>query len=603
MWRMAKRNALITRLSAVETLGATSIIVTDKTGTLTENRMSATTVLLADVDIELGEELDLPSSVVLDELLVAAALCNNASLQQAAEADTNGVGDPTEVALLAAAAKRGIWREALLKKAPEIHEDPFDPVSKRMATVHDDGEKYTVAVKGSPEIIMSICHSVRTCDGVVPLEDREVQSWLTRVEQLCGQGLRTIAVARKSVDALGVNPYGDLILLGVIGLEDPVRDGIQDAISQCHSAGVSVVMATGDHANTARNIATKIGIIDESSDARQSLGGEDVDRLLAEGRNEELLAVRVFSRVTPEQKLRLINLYQQQEHVVAMTGDGVNDAPALKKADIGIAMGVRGTAVAKEASDMVLQDDEFSTIVVAIGHGRVILQNIRRFVVYLLSCNSSEVLIVSLATITGAPLPLLPLQILFLNLVTDVFPALALSVGPDQPSLMRMAPRPAGEGLLTRRHWLEIALYGVIMAIVVLAAMAVASFCFEFDREKTVTVAFCTLALAQIWHVFNMRASQGRLFDNEIVRNVWIWLALGLCLILIFAAVYLPPLSNVLRLTDPGRSGWLLILAFSLVPLFVAPAVRYVARAVQPAVHRYIPLGTSGESCAKIPRS
>jgi len=420
---------------------------------------------------------------------------------------------------------------------------------------------------------------VQTCDGVVPLKDNDIQNWLTRVEQLCGRGLRTIAVARKSVDALDVDPYDDLILLGVIGLEDPVRDGIQDAISRCHSAGVSIVMVTGDHAKTAKNIATKIGVIDESSDTQQSLGGEDVDRLFAEGRTEELLAVRVFSRVTPEQKLQLIDLYQQQEHVVAMTGDGVNDAPALKKADIGIAMGVRGTAVAKEASDMVLQDDEFSSIVAAVGHGRVILQNIRKFVVYLLSCNSSEVLIVSLATITGAPLPLLPLQILFLNLVTDVFPALALSVGPEQPSLMKMAPRPAGEGLLTRRHWLEIAVYGVIMAIVVLAAMAIAFFFFEFDREKAVTVAFCTLALAQLWHVFNMRASQGRPFDNEIVRNVWIWLALGLCLILIFAAVYLPPLSNVLQLTDPGRSGWLLILSLSLVPLFVAPAVRYVARA------------------------
>jgi Ca2+-transporting ATPase len=578
MWRMAKRNALITKLSAVETLGTTSVILTDKTGTLTENRMSATTVLLADVDIEFGEELDVPSSAVLDELLVAAALCNNASLQQTVEADTSGVGDPTEVALLVAAANRGIWREALLKKAPEIHEDPFDPVSKRMATVHDDGEKYTVAVKGSPEIILSICRSVQTCDGVVPLKDNDIENWLTRVEQLCGRGLRTIAIARKSVDALDMDPYDDLILLGVIGLEDPVRDGVRDAIGRCHSAGVSIVMVTGDHAKTARNIATKIGVIDESSDAHQSVGGEDVDRLFAEGRTEELLAVRVFSRVTPEQKLQLINLYQQQEHVVAMTGDGVNDAPALKKADIGIAMGVRGTAVAKEASDMVLQDDEFSSIVAAVGHGRVIVQNIRKFVVYLLSCNSSEVLIVSLATITGAPLPLLPLQILFLNLVTDVFPALALSVGPEQPSLMKMAPRPAGEGLLTRRHWLEIALYGVVMAIVVLAAMTIAFLCFEFGREKAVTVAFCTLALAQIWHVFNMRASRGRLFDNEIVRNVWIWLALGLCLLLTFAAVYLPPLSNILRLTDPGRSGWLLILVLSLVPLFIAPAVRYVAR-------------------------
>ena len=577
-WLMAKRNALITKLSAVETLGATSIILTDKTGTLTENRMSATTVLLADADVELTDELEVTSPAILDELLTAAALCNNASLQQTVDADSSGVGDPTEVALLVAAAKRDIWRETLLKEAPEVHEDPFDPASKRMATVHDYGGTFTVAVKGSPEIILSNCGSVRTKDGVVPLDGDAVQRWIGRVEDLCASGLRTIAIASKSVDAPDVDPYDNLILLGVIGLEDPVRDGIQEAISQCHSAGVSVVMVTGDHAKTAKNIAQKIGVTDDSDDVGSFLEGDSVDSLFAEGRIQDLLDVRVFSRVTPEQKLQLISLYQEQEHVVAMTGDGVNDAPALKKADIGIAMGIRGTAVAKEAAEVILQDDEFGTIVAAIGHGRVILQNIRKFVVYLLSCNCSEVIVVCLATITGAPLPLLPLQILFLNLVTDVFPALALSVGPGEPSLMKSAPRPAGERLLTRRHWLEIGLYGVFMAVVVLAAMATAVLYLGFDRDKAVTVAFCTLALAQIWHVFNMRDSNGRFIDSEIIHNVWIWLALGLCLLLIFAAVYLPALSDVLRLVNPGYGGWLLILAFSLLPLLAAPAIRYVGR-------------------------
>ena len=578
-WLMAKRNALITKLSAVETLGATSIILTDKTGTLTENRMSATTVLLADAEVELTDELEVASPAMLDELLTAAALCNNASLQQTADDDSSGVGDPTEVALLVAAAKRDIWRENLLREAPEVHEDPFEPASKRMATVHDYGGKLTVAVKGSPEIILSNCDSVRTKDGVVPLDGDEVKRWISRVGDLCASGLRTIAIASKSVDAPDANPYENLILLGVIGLEDPVRDGIQEAISQCHSAGVSVVMVTGDHAKTAKNIAQKIGVTDDSDDVGSFLEGDSVDGLFADGRVQDLLKVRVFSRVTPEQKLQLINLYQEQQHVVAMTGDGVNDAPALKKADIGIAMGIRGTAVAKEAAEVILQDDEFGTIVAAIGHGRVILQNIRKFVVYLFSCNCSEVIVVCLATITGAPLPLLPLQILFLNLVTDVFPALALGVGPGEPSLMKSAPRPAGERLLTGRHWLEIGLYGVLMALVVLAAMATAVLYFGFDRDKAVTVAFCTLALAQMWHVFNMRDSSGRFVDSEIVRNVWVWLALGLCLLLILAAVYLPALSDVLRLVNPGYGGWLVILVFSLLPLLAAPAVRYVGRA------------------------
>jgi len=576
MWRMAKRNALITKLSAVETLGATSVILTDKTGTLTENRMTATTVLLADVDISLEEPFDATVTAPLDDLLISAALCNNAALQRTTETDPQGVGDPTEIALLIAASQRGIWREELLEKAPEVYEDAFDPDSKRMATVHKCNGAYTVAVKGAPEVVLSSCRNVHTNAGVVPLDEQELQRWLGRVEHLCGRGLRTIGVAEKSVDTVDTDPYADLTLHGVVGLEDPAREGIEDAINRCRDAGISVVMVTGDHAETARNIAAEIGVIDESTDVRQFLGGETVDRLFEEAQDEELLAARVFSRVTPEQKLKLIDLHQRQEHVVAMTGDGVNDAPALKKADIGIAMGIRGTAVAKEAAKMVLQDDDFGTIVAAIGQGRVIFENIRKFVVYLLSCNSSEVLVVSLATIAGAPLPLLPLQILFLNLVTDVFPALALGVGPGRTSLMKKKPRPASERILMRRHWIEIGLYGAVMAIVVLAAMATSLFYLEFERERAVTVSFCTLALAQLWHVFNMRGNLKHVVNNEVTRNIWIWLALALCLVLVLVAVYTPVLSDVMELSDPGAAGWLVIIIGSLVPLLVAPVVKYV---------------------------
>ncbi len=577
MWRMAKRNALITKLSAVETLGATSVILTDKTGTLTENRMSVTTALLADADIAVEGSIDAASAALLDDLLTTAALCNNASLQRTADADAHGVGDPTEVALLVAASQRGIWREDLLGQAPEVHEDPFDSESKRMATVHNRDGEYIVAVKGAPEAILSSCRDVHTSGGVIPLDDQGLQRWLSRVEQLCGHGLRTIALAKKSIDTVDADLYSDLTLHGVVGLEDPAREGIQDAIKRCQDAGVSVVMVTGDHAETAKNIAAKIGVIDEPANVQQFLGGEAVDRLFEEARIEELLAARVFSRVTPEQKLQLIDLYQQEEYVVAMTGDGVNDAPALTQADIGIAMGVRGTAVAKEAAEMVLQDDDFGTIVVAIGHGRAIFENIRKFVVYLLSCNTSEILVVSLATIAGLPLPLLPLQILFLNLVTDVFPALALGVGPGRASLMKKKPRPAGERILMRQHWIEIGLYGAIMALTVLSAMAIAIVCLGFERKEAVSVSFCTLALAQLWHVFNMRGSLRRFFHNEITHNVWIWLALALCLVLTLAAVYTPVLRDVMKLSDPGAAGWLVIVIASLVPLVVAPVVRYVA--------------------------
>jgi len=447
-----------------------------------------------------------------------------------------------------------------------------------MATVHKINGKYRVAVKGAPEVILSSCSTVYTNAGVIPLDDQDSQNWLGRIETLCGRGLRTIAIADKSVDAVDGELYTELTLHGVVGLEDPARDGVDEAITRCREASISVVMVTGDHAETARNIAAEIGVVDSTADTSHFLGGAEVDRLFDEARRTELLATRVFSRVTPEQKLKLIDLYQQTGHVVAMTGDGVNDAPALKKADIGVAMGVRGTAVAKEAASMVLQDDEFGTIVTAIEHGRAIFENIRKFVVYLLSCNISEVLIVSLATIAGAPLPLLPLQILFLNLVTDVFPALALGVGPGQDTLMKRKPRPMSEGILTRRHWIETGLHGVVMALVVLSAMAISLRFLGFEREQAVTVSFCTLALAQLWHVFNMRSDLGRVINNEITRNVWIWLALALCLVLVLAAVYVPVLRTVMQLSSPGVAGWLVISVASLVPLITAPVVRRIAR-------------------------
>ena len=580
MWRMAKRNALITRLSAVETLGATSVILTDKTGTLTENRMTVTTVLLPGNDIEMEESVDSVSAALLDKLLTMAALCNNSTLQRTGESGTDAVGDPTEVALLDAAARRGIRREEILEQMPEVHEDAFDPDSKRMATVHQHDGNYVVAVKGAPEAILPLCKAARTSDGTLPLGDKELRDWSGRVDHLCARGLRTIAIAGKSMSARDSDPYSGLAFHGVVGLEDPAREGIGDAIERCHDAGVLVVMVTGDHAETARNIAAKTGIADEADHADHAglfLGGDVVDRLFAEDSDKELLAARVFSRVTPEQKLKLIDLYQRHEHVVAMTGDGVNDAPALKKADIGIAMGVRGTAVAKEAAAMVLQDDDFNTIVGAIEQGRAIFENIRKFAIYLLSCNISEVLIVSLAIVAGAPLPLLPLQILFLNLVTDVFPALALGVGPGRTSLMTKKPRPSGERILMRRHWVEIGLYGAVMACIVLAAMALALSVLQFDYLKSMTVAFCTLAFAQLWHVFNMRGNLRQLVDNEITRNKWIWMALVLCVVLVLAAVYSPVLRDVMKLSDPGMAGWLLITTASLVPLAASPVVRFVS--------------------------
>ncbi|MDJ0938674.1 MAG: cation-translocating P-type ATPase [Woeseiaceae bacterium] len=546
MWRMARHNALISRLSAVETLGATSVILTDKTGTLTENRMTVTRVSVADSDVELPDDHPL-----VRKLLIAACLCSNASLR-IEDGEMQSVGDPTEVALLAAAWQQGLRREALLEEMPELREIAFDPETKRMATLHAAAHGLLFAVKGAPEAILPLCTGMATRRGTVPLDAADRRRFEDRVEALGQRGLRTLALARKKASNPQTEPYADLELLGIVGLEDPPRHGVGDAIRRCQRAGVRVVMVTGDHHATAKNIGDELGI-DE-----------------------------VHARVTPVEKLELIDSYQRRNEVVAMTGDGVNDAPALKKADIGVAMGVRGTAVAKEAAAMVLLDDDFGTIVEAVAQGRTIFENIRKFVVYLLSCNISEVLIVSIATLAGAPLPLLPLQILFLNLVTDVFPALALGLGEGSPALMRQKPRSTAERVLMPRHWVRIGLRGLVIALSVLGSMSLAFYALEFDYEQAVTVSFTTLALAQVWHVFNMRNDESHPFVNEITRNIWIWVAVVLCVVLVLLAVYVPVLNGVLRLVDPGADGWLLILGMSFVPVVVAPLLRRFSRSPPP---------------------
>lgn len=589
MWRMAQRNALIRNLSAVETLGATSVILTDKTGTLTENLMTVTTLQIPGVDerIELADFKDTveaaesirhresKTSALVEELLSAATLCNNASFEGADNGSTHNVGDPTEVALLAAAREFGIRRSELLERQPELLRIPFDSESKRMATIHDSEAGVLIAVKGAPESVLPLCSRIRTVDGTINFAGKDRDRWLAYVNEFGDRGLRTLAIATKKSPQYRNDAYEELTLLGIVGLEDPPREGVKSAIEQCHACGISVVMVTGDHIATAREIAYELGIAERSAGVSTTVDGPQLSRLLIPSKYAQLTQSRVFSRVTPGQKLALINFYQKQGCVVAMTGDGVNDAPALKKADIGIAMGIRGTAVAKDASHMVLQDDEFGTIVAAISQGRAIYENIRKFVMYLLSCNISEILIVALAIIAGAPLPLMPLQILFLNLVTDVFPALALGVGEGSPELMKNKPRPANQALLTRNHWIRIGLYGALISATVLGAMSIAVFVLEFDMQRAVTVSFCTLAFAQLAHVFNMRDNVRDIRSNEITRNPWIWIAVVVCIVAIIVVIYTPLFSNALSLSDPGIAGWLVILPMSLLPLVFAPLLTW----------------------------
>ena len=571
MWRMAQRNALINQLSAVETLGATNVICTDKTGTLTENRMTVTDVTLSSGDVDLASK-GAPDDVsdALRAALEIGALCNNASLTNTDETSVNGVGDPLEVALLAAAQRAGLDRATLVETAPEVREEAFDPDIRMMATFHetDDGE-YRVAVKGAPEAVFDVCADVRSNGSTSPLDDDARSEWDARNDAMAEDGLRLIAVAEKTVDDLNADPYESLTLVGLVGLMDPPRRDVRDALDECQDAGVRVVMVTGDQPVTARNIALEVGLVEEIDD--DIMLGQELDdpASLTEDDRRRLIDAPIFARVSPAQKLDLIALHQSTGNVVAMTGDGVNDAPALKKADIGVAMGQRGTQVAREAADMVLKDDAFATIVAAVEQGRVIFTNIRRFVLYLLSCNVSEVMIIGLATLAGATLPILPLQILFLNLVTDVFPALALGVGEGGKGIMKQPPRDPGEPIIGRSHWRAIAGYGGLITAAVLGAFALAFAWLELAPSGAVTISFLTLAFAQLWHVFNMREAGSGLLSNEIVRNPWVWGAVALCVGLLIAAVYVPTLASVLKVTDPGPRGWGLVIGMSLLPLIL----------------------------------
>jgi P-type Ca2+ transporter type 2C len=578
MRRMARRNAVVKRLAAVEILGATDVVFTDKTGTLTENRMTVAELALPDGVVRLdaakrafdrgGAPVDAAGSASLRRALEVGALCNGASL------DGDGVGDPLEIALLAAARAGGVEAKALAARFPRVREIAFDPAVRMMATMHRDGaDGLRVAVKGAPEVVLAAATRVAGPHGARPLDAAERRAILAHNDDLAARGRRVLALAEGVPNAPDADAFADLAFVGLVALEDPPRADVRDAVLACRRAGIRVVMVTGDQRATAQSIARSVGIAE--GDAPVVLGSD-----LAAGTvsDEQLLAASIFARTTPEQKLALVARHRERGHVVAMTGDGVNDAPALEKADIGIAMGRRGTEVAREAADVVLRDDAFSTIVAAIAQGRVIFHNIRCFVVYLLSCNASEIAVVGLASALAMPLPILPLQILFLNLVTDVFPALALGAGEGSPSAMHRAPRDRGEQILERRHWRTIAASGLLITAAVLGALAIALRALHATERAAVTISFLTLAFAQLWYIFAMRGRRSGLVRNEITRNPWVWAALALCAGLLLAAVHLAPLARVLALDAPTAAGWILVAVASAAPCAVMLAAAGMSR-------------------------
>jgi len=549
MLRLSKKKVLVRKLAAVETLGGTNIILTDKTGTLTENQLA--------VEETVCNSKDPKSNEKLMEIMV---LCNNAAINH----DQKNVGDPVEIALL-------LWAN---KVSPDFirqsqdqwsktGEVPFESETRIMTTFHKKGELSQASMKGSTSAVLENCKYSEQDGSIKELDEVAKSYWLEQTELLSAKGLKVLAGAYQVSKDTNLEKAEDLIMAGLVGLQDPARPDVFDAIAECHHAGIRVVMVTGDHPETSRAIAKNIGLINEQHNL--VIEGKDLD--FGENDRKKLLDASVFSRVSPEQKLRLVEYYQSQGLVVAMTGDGVNDAPALKKADIGVAMGLRGTEVAKEAADMILQDDSFSSIVLAIKQGRIIFNNIRNFVIYLLSCNLSEILVVSTAAFMSWGSPLLPLQILFLNIVTDVFPALALGMGQSNKKSVLEEPRTINEPILTNTHWKSLVVYALILTFSVLGVYFYASKSLGFEEMKTNNLAFFTLAFAQLLHPFNLIKRGENIFKNGIVRNLHLWGAIVLCTILLLAASSVSPFDSLLNLAFPTIEMWILIAIGSFMPV------------------------------------
>ena len=570
--RMARRNALVKRLSSVETLGSAQVILTDKTGTLTEGRMRVAKVVTAHTTFALESDTsELLDNSVGEALVKAAIVCTDGDLDE-------DKGDPMDLALLELGRNLDRTRESLLDGSSLIETVPFDSDSQMMATFYGDEAEndISVAVKGAPEAVLEASNSQGDDSGESPLDDDERDQWLERNDELAREGLRVVAVGRRQVEEMTDQPYSNLTLLGLVGFWDPPRDGIVDSVEECRGAGIRVVMVTGDHAVTARNIAQRVGIAGEDTEVVSSDDVDDPDEE-EESERDRLREIDVFARVTPENKLDLITLHQQAGTVVAMTGDGINDAPALEKANIGIAMGKRGTQVAREAADIVLLDDAFSTIVTAIRYGRTVFTNIRKFVVFLLSGNLAEILAVVVATLAGLPLPLLPLQILYINFVADVFPALALGFGSPSRDVMAEPPRDPSEPILARRQWVEVSAWGTLIAGTVLGALLIGMSGLEITAGEIASVTFLTFGFARVWHVFNMRRQDSNLFVNEVTTNPYSWAAVAIGVGLMLLAAFFGPLSELLSIGSLDINRWLLVLGASLIPLIVGQAMRSIS--------------------------
>jgi Ca2+-transporting ATPase len=580
--RMIKANAIIRQLPAVETLGCATVICSDKTGTLTQNKMKVQRYWIDGRDISVTEDHKLKELAQTDQVfrqaLLIGALCNNVQVDDRTR-NVKMIGDPTEVALVEAAYSADLTKVKLEHDYRLVREVPFDSERKRMTAVVRCRDEFLAYVKGAPGIILERSTKILTADGVKPLTPQDKRRILSGVEVYAGEALRVLALAYRTVPAPNIGEQtleSDLIFVGYAGMIDPPRLEVKKSIRQAKRAGIRTIMVTGDHKLTARAIAEQLGL-GHNGEVRVMTGAE-WELLDSYQQREVVKNVDVFARVAPQHKLSIVRALQKNGEVVGMTGDGVNDAPAVKEADIGIAMGISGTDVTREASDMVLADDNYQTIIAAIREGRSIYDNIRKFIRYLLACNVGEVLTMFAATLAGLPLPLVPIQILWMNLVTDGLPAIALGVDPGDEDLMDRPPRDPNESIFARRLHIKIGFTGTLISLCTLAVFIYALWQNPNDVVKARTLAFTTLVMAQLIYVFECRSEYHSIFEVGFFTNMYLVAAVLLSVGTHVLVLYQPWLQGVFQTTALNLNDWILVLFFAGATLVVDTIIRMAKR-------------------------
>jgi len=599
MQRMLKRHALLRKLPAVETLGSATIICADKTGTMTQNQMVVVRLWTDDCLLVVtgegyhpegefrrdGQPVDLEECPGAQLLLRGALLCNDAYLETSG-LDTQRtyrlVGDPTEGALVVAAAKAGLWKEEMEEVQPRLAEIPFEAERKRMTTIHPDPitKSYIAYIKGAPDVVLQLCDRVYIGGQEEPLNPERRDEIVQVNASLASQALRLLGVAYRRLKELPEELQADqverdLVFVGLLGMIDPPRPEVREAIALARRAGIRTVMITGDYPDTAMAIAKDLELFHKDGGLLTGAELDRMDEVEFAGRVEEL---DVYARVSPQHKVRIVEALKEKGHVVAMTGDGANDAPALKRADIGVAMGVTGTDVSKETADMVLTDDNYASIVSAVEEGRIIYSNIRKFVFYLLSCNAAEILVIFLAMMVGWPLPLTAIQLLVLNLITDGAPALALGLEKGEPDIMEQPPRPVDEPVINQEMGWGIIIQGIAITTITLIAFRVGLGWFPNNLSAAQTMAFATLSISELLRAYTSRSERHSIWSIGPLSNRYMQWAVLASLVILLAIIYLPFLDPIFDTAFLGWMEWAVMIPLLLLPSVAAEATKFFRR-------------------------